>query len=141
MKSLLESIPWTKTVENPRNPKENEYPEENGWYITMLDCNEHEILVNRFEKGDSGWSFYNKTHVKWWMPLTDELKHGIAELVDMITEDYVSFEIAKLLKEKGFDVPCIGRYSVRSKKFHLDCTRLCNNGGLFEFSAQLFKWR
>ena len=24
----------------------------------------------------------------------------------MITEDYVSFEIAKLLKEKGFDTPC-----------------------------------
>ena len=24
----------------------------------------------------------------------------------MITEDYVSFEIAKLLKEKGFDWPC-----------------------------------
>ena len=24
----------------------------------------------------------------------------------MITEDYVSFETAKLLKEKGFDVPC-----------------------------------
>ena len=102
MKSLLESIPWTKTVENPRNPKGNEYPEENGWYITMLDCNEHEILVNRFEKGDSGWSFYNKTHVKWWMPLTDELKHGITELVDMITEDRVTFEIAKLLRDKGF---------------------------------------
>ena len=24
----------------------------------------------------------------------------------MITEDYVSFEVAKLLKEKGFDEPC-----------------------------------
>ena len=52
-----------------------------------------------------------------------------------ITEDYVSFETAKLLKDKGFDVPCMGRYSVRSKEFHLDCTRLCNNGGLFECSA------
>jgi hypothetical protein len=50
----------------------------------------------------------------------------------MITEDYVSFETAKLLKEKGFDVPCMGRYSVRSKEFHLDSARLCNNGGLFE---------
>lgn len=28
----------------------------------------------------------------------------------MITEDYVSFEIAKLLKEKGFDWECIGYY-------------------------------
>ena len=53
----------------------------------------------------------------------------------MITEDYVSFEVAKLLKEKGFDVPCIGVYSVRSKEFHLDCTRRCNNGGLFEYAA------
>jgi len=53
----------------------------------------------------------------------------------MIQEDYVSFETAKLLKEKGFDVPCMGRYSVRSKEFHFDCTRLCNNGGLFEYSA------
>lgn len=29
----------------------------------------------------------------------------------MITEDYVSFEIAKLLKEKGFDETCIGFYT------------------------------
>lgn len=28
----------------------------------------------------------------------------------MITEDYVSFETAKLLKEKGFDEPCIYVY-------------------------------
>ena len=28
----------------------------------------------------------------------------------MITEDYVSFEVAKLLKEKGFDVPCDSYY-------------------------------
>ena len=28
----------------------------------------------------------------------------------MITEDYVSFEIAKLLKEKGFDEPCHALY-------------------------------
>lgn len=29
----------------------------------------------------------------------------------MITEDYVSFEVAKLLKEKGFDELCIFKYS------------------------------
>ena len=28
----------------------------------------------------------------------------------MITEDYVSFEVAKLLKEKGFDEPTTGTY-------------------------------
>jgi hypothetical protein len=27
-----------------------------------------------------------------------------------ITEDYVSFEVAKLLKEKGFDEPCYQKY-------------------------------
>jgi hypothetical protein len=52
-----------------------------------------------------------------------------------ITEDYVSFETAKLLKEKGFDSSCMGRYSVRSREFHLDCTKMCNNGGLFECAA------
>ena len=29
----------------------------------------------------------------------------------MITEDYVSFEIAKLLKDKGFDEPCYAYWS------------------------------
>jgi len=33
----------------------------------------------------------------------------------MITEDYVSFEIAKLLKEKGFDVKCEYCYAEFSK--------------------------
>jgi len=28
----------------------------------------------------------------------------------MIAEDYVSFEVAKLLKEKGFDLPCHATY-------------------------------
>ena len=28
-----------------------------------------------------------------------------------LTEDYVSFETAKLLKEKGFDEPCFAYYS------------------------------
>ena len=53
----------------------------------------------------------------------------------MTQEDFCSFEVAKLLKEKGFDSPCMGRYSVRSKEFHLDCTKMCNNGGLFEYAA------
>ena len=33
----------------------------------------------------------------------------------MITEDYVSFEVAKLLKEKGFDEACPTAYSLVSK--------------------------
>ena len=35
----------------------------------------------------------------------------------MIAEDYVSFEIAKLLKEKGFDCECRGYYDTTK---HLD---------------------
>jgi len=53
----------------------------------------------------------------------------------MIKEAYCSFEVSKLLKEKGFNEPCCGRYSIRSKEFHLDCTKMCNNGGLFECAA------
>ena len=33
----------------------------------------------------------------------------------MVTEDYVSFEIAKLLKEKGFDEATIGYYPIVGK--------------------------
>jgi hypothetical protein len=35
----------------------------------------------------------------------------------MITEDYVSFETAKLLKEKGFREICNKCYGIESKKF------------------------
>ena len=33
----------------------------------------------------------------------------------MITEDYVSYEVAKLLKEKGFDVPCLACWYIGSE--------------------------
>ena len=36
----------------------------------------------------------------------------------MITEDYVSFETAKLLKEKGFDEPCKVWYSEYTSQFN-----------------------
>ena len=35
----------------------------------------------------------------------------------MITEDYVSFETAKLLKEKGFDDNCASLYDLRNGEF------------------------
>ena len=35
-----------------------------------------------------------------------------------ITEDYVSFEIAKLLKEKGFDEYCLKNYWSSDKELH-----------------------
>ena len=34
----------------------------------------------------------------------------------MITEDYISFETAKLLKEKGFDEPCYEIYKIIANK-------------------------
>lgn len=53
----------------------------------------------------------------------------------MIKEAFVSFEVAKLLKEKGFIESCYGRYSIRSKEFHFDCTKAYNNGSNFMYSA------
>lgn len=35
-----------------------------------------------------------------------------------ITEDYVSFELAKLLKEKGFDEPCHCFYEYRKRLYN-----------------------
>jgi hypothetical protein len=64
----LERLPWTKTVSNPRNPKTSEYPFSDGYYITMLDCDGHAILVNTYR--DKHWTLYDRTHVKWWMPLS-----------------------------------------------------------------------
>ena len=37
-----------------------------------------------------------------------------------IQEDYVSFEIAKLLKEKGFDIPCDYAYNNKAGYFEID---------------------
>lgn len=37
----------------------------------------------------------------------------------MITEDYVSYEIAKLLKEKGFDEPCRSAYIWNTEEYEL----------------------
>jgi len=70
-KKILESLPWN-VVGNPRNPKPGEYPTEDGDYITMLDCDEHAVWHNKFREGN--WLIYNKTHVKWWMPITEEMK-------------------------------------------------------------------
>ena len=68
----LESLPWTKIVKDPRNPRENEYPTEDGVYITMMDCNEHEVCTNEFRDGHFVWM--HKTHIKWWMKLPDNVR-------------------------------------------------------------------
>ena len=40
----------------------------------------------------------------------------------MITEDYCSFETAKLLKEKGFDEECIGFYTCTEKPYFMEAS-------------------
>ena len=37
-----------------------------------------------------------------------------------IVEDYVSFEVAKLLKEKGFNIPCDYAYNNKASYFEVD---------------------
>ena len=69
MKKLLESLPWDMEVKIPRNPTHEEYPTEDGKYITMMDCNEHEVCTNDFHDGQFAWM--NKTHIKWWMKLPE----------------------------------------------------------------------
>lgn len=67
-KAALESLPWTKTVADPRNPEPEEYPAEDGRYLVMLDCDEHQVLTNVYRNGH--WALYDRTHVKWWMPFS-----------------------------------------------------------------------
>lgn len=49
----------------------------------------------------------------------------------MITEDYVSFEVAKLLKEKGFDWACIGYY-VYDEPDDVKYSFLCETNSIWE---------
>lgn len=81
-KQLLESLPWEKIVQNPYNPKADEYPKEDGLYITMMDCNEHEVCTNTFRDGHFIWR--DRTHIKWWMPISyllDEMRNKISALI------------------------------------------------------------
>ena len=49
----------------------------------------------------------------------------------MITEDYVSFEIAGLLKEKGFDVECNTYFISDSEICAIPIKRDFNNNGIY----------
>lgn len=68
-KKILEALPWTKVVKDTYHPTPDEYPTEDGFYITMLNCDEHAVWVNEFKDGH--WMIYNRTHVKWWMPIPE----------------------------------------------------------------------
>jgi len=62
----------------------------------------------------------------------------------MITEDYVSFETAKLLKEKGFDELCWSWYH-NGNNTHTGSSRYCNSElEKYDFSkptlAHVMKW-
>lgn len=81
MSKLLESLPWTHIVESPRNPKAGDYPSEPGEYLTMLDCNEHEVVCNTFHD-DGHWTLYNRTHIKWWMPWPADVRDYLKEAKD-----------------------------------------------------------
>lgn len=70
MKEKLESLPWN-VVSDPRNPKPEEYPDKDGQYLVMLDCDEHFIITNEYT--NSVWTMYHRTHIKWWMPLPDDI--------------------------------------------------------------------
>ena len=83
-KALLEKLPWTKVVEQPRCPRPDEYPSEDGDYIVMLDCDEHAVLTNSFRNGR--WTVYDRTHVKWWMPIS-------------VIEDQFEYDSVKHLEE------------------------------------------
>ncbi len=49
----------------------------------------------------------------------------------MITEDYVSFETAKLLKEKGFDVKCLTYFISDNEIATILTRRDFNNNGIY----------
>lgn len=53
----------------------------------------------------------------------------------MITEDYVSFETAKLLKEKGFNEPCLMCYTYEEKLGNYGHYESCKNSDVFSLTA------
>ena len=53
----------------------------------------------------------------------------------MITEDYVSFETAKLLKEKGFDEPCLMCYNSDKKLDNYGHYNSYKNSDVFSLTA------
>ena len=53
----------------------------------------------------------------------------------MITEDYVSFEVAKLLKEKGFDEPCLMCYTYDEKLGNYGQYNSYKNSEVFSLTA------
>ena len=53
----------------------------------------------------------------------------------MITEDYVSYEVAKLLKEKGFDEPCLMCYTYDEKLGNYGQYNSYKNSEVFSLTA------
>jgi len=53
-----------------------------------------------------------------------------------ITEDYVSFEIAKILKEKGFDSVCENQY-INCSSGHPFLTNICDDAGCYYKNSEI----
>jgi len=82
----------------------------------------HEANVERLLNKEPFTEFDNKKlhREKYMVRKTRKAISDIEEHFknkNMITEDYVSFETAKLLKEKGFDRPCKVWYSEYTSQF------------------------
>ncbi|WQJ53809.1 MAG: hypothetical protein [Wendovervirus sonii] len=61
MRNMIESLPWISV--------KDKLPECDGQYLTLLDCNEHEIDNNWYKDKTWGWC---RTHVQYWMPIPED---------------------------------------------------------------------
>lgn len=65
VRALIEKLPWISTNDM--------LPETDGDYLTLLDCNEHEIDVNHirlYPDGNRHWMWCDR-HVCYWMPIPE----------------------------------------------------------------------
>ena len=56
-------------------------------------------------------------------------------LIDMINEDFCSYEVAKLLKEKGFDEDCYTFYECDDKELYREERIPCCNSRSDDYAA------
>jgi len=66
MKKAVESLPWISV---------HDYmPDMEGKYLTLLDCNEHEVDCNTYK--DRYWHWCHR-HVCYWMPIPEDTDEEI----------------------------------------------------------------
>lgn len=72
IRKMIENLPWIDANEM--------LPPEDGRYLTLLDCNEHEIDKNSIELKPDGkrhWSWCDR-HVCYWMPIPEKNDNPIS---------------------------------------------------------------